>query len=640
MEATAVLAVVGAKALDFVLGYVCNKCAAVPVHLGTFKNHDVPRVLRTVWKDALKQAIKQYLEGDGQRLSSGHREAIESVVDSLGAASMANALFVESDAPLGDFQSNPLNATRNEALAESQSLCEAFLRERVPPLGPTHRTLPDGFYRSVGAAIPHLLAFFFLERAIKRDDRARAQIMWEAAQAADGKLDAILSQFVEFRNGIPTLIEAVAQRTGEVVRQEMQTCVAQINLDALAENQRLKEELELYRAQGLARVTREARAGDPQAVQALADARDRKDLAGVQALLIAEASIRQPDVERTVREQVERIREIVAIAADRGDWPTVEAWVDKGIALAQNEMLFVGIAGDLAVARGDLARARTLFIRWRDFWLARKTELPTDNEAMRSYSLALERLGDVQLALGDVHAAMVSHKESLVIAEVLLERDPFNAHWQRDLIVSKVKMAEMHRVEGDLCRALSLCDDATNAARASAARHHDNVHRKRDLAACLLKRGEVMAALGNIAGALASFREGLKLSDELAALDPANTEWQSDLAACHNKIGDVLASQGDSKGALASYREDLKISRALAARDSANTEWQRGLAVSHYKLGVWFTNSGDNEKARQEFLAGRAIMVALVGRDPHNAKWATNLAAFDRNLARLDDKAM
>jgi hypothetical protein len=48
----------------------------------------------------------------------------------------------------------------------------------------------------------------------------------------------------------------------------------------------------------------------------------------------------------------------------------------------------------------------------------------------------------VQQAQGDLAAALTSYRASLAIRERLAQADPGNAGWQRDLVVSCVKISE------------------------------------------------------------------------------------------------------------------------------------------------------------------------------------------------------
>ena len=120
--------------------------------------------------------------------------------------------------------------------------------------------------------------------------------------------------------------------------------------------------------------------------------------------------------------------------------------------------------GDLWTTRGSLAEAAKAFFAARDA-AARSGE-------DRDLSVSDERIGDVQVAQGDLAGALKSYSDSLAIADRLAKSDPGNAGWQRDLSVSYNKI------------------------------------------------GDVQVAQGDLAGALKSYRDGLAIRDRLANSDP------------------------------------------------------------------------------------------------------------------------
>jgi len=111
----------------------------------------------------------------------------------------------------------------------------------------------------------------------------------------------------------------------------------------------------------------------------------------------------------------------------------------------------------------------------------------------RDESVALNELGDVLVAQGNLPEALKSFRDGLAIRDRLAQADPGNAGWQRDLSVSYNKI------------------------------------------------GDVLVAQGNLPEALKSFRDGLAIRDRLAQADPSNAGWQFDLVVSNWK----LAAHGD-----------------------------------------------------------------------------------------------
>jgi hypothetical protein len=72
----------------------------------------------------------------------------------------------------------------------------------------------------------------------------------------------------------------------------------------------------------------------------------------------------------------------------------------------------------------------------------------------RDLSVAYEKVGNVQVAQGDLPGALKSYRDSLAITERLAKSDPGNAGWQRDLSVSYAKLAGAFRKASDNTKAL------------------------------------------------------------------------------------------------------------------------------------------------------------------------------------------
>ena len=113
-------------------------------------------------------------------------------------------------------------------------------------------------------------------------------------------------------------------------------------------------------------------------------------------------------------------------------------------------------------------------------------------EDERDRSVAFDEQGNIQVAQGNLPAALESFRASLKIRERLAQADPGNAGWQRDLSVS-----------------------------------HDRI-------------GDVLVAQGNLPAALESFRASLKIAERLAQADPGNAGWQRDLIVSYVKLSESL----------------------------------------------------------------------------------------------------
>ena len=200
--------------------------------------------------------------------------------------------------------------------------------------------------------------------------------------------------------------------------------------------------------------------------------------------------------------------------------------------------------------------------------------------------MSYDKVGDVQVAQGDLAGALKSYRDSLAICDRLAKSDPGNAGWQRDLSVSYDKVGDVQVAQGDLAGALKSYRDSLAICRPAG----EIRSRQRRLAARSLGVVRQDRRRAGGAGRPCGGAEVLP-----ATASRSQTGWRSPIPAtpagsaisrCRtNKVGDVLVAQGDLAGALKAYRDSLAIADRLAKSDPGNAGWQRDLSVSYDKVG-------------------------------------------------------
>jgi tetratricopeptide (TPR) repeat protein len=375
------------------------------------------------------------------------------------------------------------------------------------------------------------------------------------------------------------------------------------------------------------------------------------------------------------RERAEEAHRImVALAADRGDDPTVlrdlsVSYDERGDVLVAQGNLPEALAsyraslaiadrlakadpgnanwqrdlavsynkiGDVLVAQGNLPEAlqsyqASLAIADR---LAKAN--PGNTVWQRDLSLSYERVGNGLVAQRNLPEALTSYQASLAIRERLAKADPGNAGWQRDLAVSYNKVGDVLVAQGNPPEALTSYQASLAIAERLAKTDPGNAGWQRDLSISYDRVGNGLVAQGNLPEALKSYRASLAIRDRLARADPGNTGWQRDLSISHGKIGDVLAAQGNLPEALKSDQANLAIMERLAKADPGNAGWQRDVAASHSRLALLYLKTGERERAFGELKQGREIMQRLVTRSPGNPGWKKDLEWFDGRIAALN----
>ena len=69
----------------------------------------------------------------------------------------------------------------------------------------------------------------------------------------------------------------------------------------------------------------------------------------------------------------------------------------------------------------------------------------------RDLSVSQNKIGEVLVAQGEREQALAAYRARLEIRETLARRDPGNTQWQRDLIVSCVKISATDPSEATAC---------------------------------------------------------------------------------------------------------------------------------------------------------------------------------------------
>ncbi|MBV8107835.1 MAG: DUF4062 domain-containing protein, partial [Hyphomicrobiales bacterium] len=275
--------------------------------------------------------------------------------------------------------------------------------------------------------------------------------------------------------------------------------------------------------------------------------------------------------------------------------------------------------GDLWMTRGSLAEAAKAFFAARDAATARSG---TDSDLSASYN----RIGNVQVAQGDLAGALKSYSDGLAIIDRQVKSDPNNAARRRDLYAFHTFVGNVQVEQGDLAGALKSYNDGLAIIDRLTKSDPENAGWQRQLSVSYLKIGDVQVAQGDLAGALKSYSDGLAIRDRLAKSDPGNAGWQRDLSVSFDKVGDVQVAQGDLAGALKSYRDSLAIRDRLAKSDPGNAGWQRDLSVSYLKIGDVQVAQGDLAGALKSYRDSLTIADRLAKSDPGNAGWQRDLS--------------
>jgi serine/threonine protein kinase len=298
----------------------------------------------------------------------------------------------------------------------------------------------------------------------------------------------------------------------------------------------------------------------------------------------------------------------------------------------------------------------------------------SDDEVSRR-SLAMNQIGGVRMAQGNLPAALEAFEESLVLARGLVERDPENAERLVGLGASHFWVGSVLLEQGDLDGAQRKFMDYLKVAETVVAIDPNKpewqielAHAHTNVGGVLLKRGDKDAAVerfrgavevweallganpendvwpseladalswlglslhsrGDLEAALAVFQSELEIRETLGAQDPKNAPWIFKRAICHFFVATVLEDTGELSGARAHFQTYRTLNRDLVEMDPDNAEWQREFAISEIRLGGVLLKLGDRRAALSHAQQGRAILASLAAQDPSNADWQRELSS-------------
>ncbi len=233
-------------------------------------------------------------------------------------------------------------------------------------------------------------------------------------------------------------------------------------------------------------------------------ARQAGDLAEADRLLASASTLADQAFDAQELQYRQAARQSAAVLASRGTLALtrlereagarflVQAFERRKLEVDSESLWWLLEAGDAMQTAGNTAGALRLYRQ------AQQAAEAGGEALQRDLSVSHNRVGDVQVAQGDLAAALKSYQAGLEIPQTLARVDPGNQGWQRDLSVS-----------------------------------HNKV-------------GDVQVAQGDLAAALKSYQAGLEIAQTLVRMDPGNAEWQVDVAVSCWKLGQKLGSAGGS----------------------------------------------------------------------------------------------
>jgi tetratricopeptide (TPR) repeat protein len=207
----------------------------------------------------------------------------------------------------------------------------------------------------------------------------------------------------------------------------------------------------------------------------------------------------------------------------------------------------------------------------------------------RDLSVALERMGDARLQLGETDVAAAHFDRLLDLRRQRVARDQDNDEANRDVAVALERQADAALAKGHPQRALEALDEARDLRGHAVAGAPGDLVAVRDLAVAWWKTALALVAMGRRAAWQEGFETAISLMTPLAELEDAPPGWLRDAAVFHNAYGDALSrigrvteARGHWNAALSLVERQLEVSpddpRLAADREALLSRLRRRAA--------------------------------------------------------------
>ena len=291
--------------------------------------------------------------------------------------------------------------------------------------------------------------------------------------------------------------------------------------------------------------------------------------------------------------------------------------------------------------------------------------------------------GKIGLVTFDVQHAVTSHRKATTLIEELVQADPQNAAYRKQLSESYDNLSDVLKIEGNstlsieyarkslavmqslamenpgekeiqlgladrhLSLGLALIDagDFKQALQSdlramaiqqdAAARHPSDKETLRELSSIYGTVSNAYEESGDYTNALQYSRKSIDMVREIFMVDPSNARSRREMWSAFFGMGRQLALTGDTTGALRNYTEATQLIEGLAAADPQDKGHLRWLAVTYLSFGELFATLGQSDKALENYRRALAISEKVFADDSDRAETRRDLARIYEAMGLL-----
>jgi serine/threonine protein kinase len=291
--------------------------------------------------------------------------------------------------------------------------------------------------------------------------------------------------------------------------------------------------------------------------------------------------------------------------------------------------------GDVRIAQGNVAAASAVFAESLRLANIAARKDPRDAEAVLAAGTAHFWIGNALRLQGKLDEALQHMIAYRTAAEQAAALKPLDDRFRVERAYSHSTVGTILDTKGALGEALREYEITLEIQRARVAAAPDITSRRADVARTLNKVGFVQQRLGNLAAARQQFEAEFAIYNDLIRLDERNAYYRERLANSHSYLSTLSEMVGDDAAALQHRLQESALETSLRERDGANANWQRNLAITRMRIASLLRVRGDLAGANDAVDEAERLMTAVAAKDVNRVAWRRDLAVIAANRAKV-----
>lgn len=292
---------------------------------------------------------------------------------------------------------------------------------------------------------------------------------------------------------------------------------------------------------------------------------------------------------------------------------TDEALANRAEALLQ--------LGQVQMARGELEAALAPFEEALGAVRELSARDPENLDRLFELGQAHFWVGYVYWEFGELDSANDGMHEYHRVSKALYEADPANVDYLMELGSSFTNLAILNdRLDNDVA-ALEYSESAVNLIRNAFERDRENNIYHLALADTLSWSASLLKNNMQFAASMDRFGEYLALSTQALARRPDDNQWRDHLMLSRRFAGEIALVMGQSDKALEHFNAGVQLADQLVQFEPENNRWQIEHALLLIRAATEAIRQGQIEQGRQAILSAREKASSQLLRHPENVDW-------------------